>query len=138
MKFIWWNLEMSYHTAYPSWDCPAVVSICFCIPSYVHQQLHSLDCQMFGHHNSLRFSFLKGDLQISKLFKNTICIGVCTLKCTKTVSSLLPPSIFSLSLYPIQTLKEALNIPPGMYCLICLSEIMRLSAFKSPLFYPSS
>ena len=25
MKFIWWKLKMSYHTAYPSWDCPAVV-----------------------------------------------------------------------------------------------------------------
>jgi hypothetical protein len=26
MKFIWWTLKMNYHTAYPSWDCPAVVS----------------------------------------------------------------------------------------------------------------
>ncbi len=30
-------------------------AICFSIPSYVHQQLHSLDCQKFGHHNSLEF-----------------------------------------------------------------------------------
>ncbi len=29
-------------------------------------------------------------------------------------------------------------MPPGMYSTILLSEIMRLSAFKSPLFYPSS
>ncbi len=28
-------------------------------------------------------------------------------------------------------------MPPGMYCTIHLLEIMRLSAFKSPLFYPS-
>jgi hypothetical protein len=28
--------------------------------------------------------------------------------------------------------------PPGIYCIKRLSEIMRLSAFKSPLFYPSS
>ncbi len=30
-------------------------AICFCIPPYVDQQLHSLDCQKFGHHNSLVF-----------------------------------------------------------------------------------
>ncbi len=30
-------------------------AICFCIPSYVHQQLLSLDCQNFVHHNSLVF-----------------------------------------------------------------------------------
>ncbi len=35
-------------------------------------------------------------------------------------------------------LKEDLNMPPGMYSTIHLLEIMRLSAFKSPLFYPSS
>jgi hypothetical protein len=53
-------------------------AICFCIPSYVHQQLISLDCQNFVHNNSLLFfylswelswcrvSFLKGDLQFSE------------------------------------------------------------------------
>jgi hypothetical protein len=46
------------------------------------------------------------------------------------------PSTFNLS--PIQNLKEALDMPPEMYCIICLSEIMRLSDFRSPLFYPSS
>ncbi len=30
-----------------------------------------------------RVSFLKGDLQFSKLFKNTTCICVCTLQCTE-------------------------------------------------------
>jgi hypothetical protein len=25
MIFIWWKLKMSYHTAYPNWDCPAIV-----------------------------------------------------------------------------------------------------------------
>jgi hypothetical protein len=39
---------MSYRTVYPSWDCPAVVChFCLCIPSYVHQHLHSLDYQNF-------------------------------------------------------------------------------------------
>jgi hypothetical protein len=128
-------------------------AICFSIPSYVHQQLHSVDCQNFVHYNSLGFfylswdlswcrvSFLKGDLQFSKLFKNTICIGVlCTLKCTEKRFNPFtpPPPIFSLSLSPIQNSKEALNMPPGMYCSTRLSEIMRLSAFNSPLFYPSS
>jgi hypothetical protein len=35
-------------------------------------------------------------------------------------------------------LKEDLDMPSAMYCTIHLLEIMRLSAFKSPLFYPSS
>ncbi len=118
-----------------------------CIPSYVHKQLLSLDCQNLVNYNSLMFfypswelswcrvSFLKGDLQFSTFFKNTICKGVCALKCTENVSSLLSPSIFSLSLSPKQNLKEALNMPLGMYCTIHLLEIMRLSAFKSLLFY---
>ncbi len=125
-------------------------AICFFIPSFVHQQLHSLDCQHFVHHNSLAFfylsrdlswctvTFLKGDLQFTKLFQNTICTGVCKFKCTEKRFILLPPSIFSLNLSLIQNLKEALNMPLGMYCIIHLSEIMHLSAFKSPLFYPSS
>ena len=70
-------------------------AICFCIPSYVHQQLLSLDCQYFVHYNSIvffylsselswcRVSFLKGDLQFSKFLRNTICIGLCKLKCTE-------------------------------------------------------
>jgi hypothetical protein len=34
-------------------------AICFCIPSYVHQQLHLLDCQNFVHYNSLAlFTYL--------------------------------------------------------------------------------
>jgi hypothetical protein len=47
MIFIWWKLKMSYHTAYPNWDSQAVVCHCFCIPSYVHQQLLSLYGQNF-------------------------------------------------------------------------------------------
>ncbi len=27
MIFIWWKLKMSYHTAYPNWDSPAVVCL---------------------------------------------------------------------------------------------------------------
>ncbi len=121
---------------------------CFCIPSYVHQQLHSLDCQNFVHHNSLVFLLILGPLlehgfifergpTIYKIVSEYICTGVCTLMCIKNLSSLLPP-IFSLNLSPIQNLKEALIMSPGMYCIIRLSEIMRLLAFKSPLFYPSS
>ncbi len=30
-------------------------AICFCIPSYVHQQLHSFDCKNFVHDSSLVF-----------------------------------------------------------------------------------
>jgi hypothetical protein len=83
-------------------------------------------------------SFMKGDLQFSKLFKNTVCNGVCGVKCTENVLSLLPPSFFFLNVSPIKNLKEALNMSTGMYCNIHLLEIMRRSAFKSPLSYPSS
>ncbi len=68
--------------------------ICFCIPSYLHRQLHSIDCQNFVHYNSLvilsisgpfmvQGFIFEGNLQFSKLFKNIICIVVCTLKCTE-------------------------------------------------------
>ncbi len=125
-------------------------SICFCIPSHVKQQLLSLDCQNFVRYSSLvffylswelslcRVSFLKGDLQFSKNFKNTICIGLCKLKCTEKRFIPFIPLHFLLSLSPMQNLKEDLNMPPGMYSTINLLEIMRLSAVKSPLFYPSS
>jgi hypothetical protein len=52
-------------------------SICFCIPSYVHQ--HHISLVFFYPSWDLswcRVSFLKGDLQFSKLFKNAICIDV--------------------------------------------------------------
>jgi hypothetical protein len=86
---------MSYHTLYILVGMVHLLSaFCFCISSYVHQQLHSLDCQHFVHYISLvlftflrtpygcRFSFFEGDLQFSKLFKMTIFKGMCTLKCT--------------------------------------------------------
>ncbi len=85
-----------------------------------------------------RVSFLKGYLQFSKFLKNTICIGLCKLKCTEKRFIPFSPLHFSLSLSPKQNLKEDLKIPSGMYSTIQLLEIMRLSAFKSPLFYQSS
>jgi hypothetical protein len=82
----------------------------------------------------------EGDLQFSKLFKNTICKGVCTVKCTEKrfIPFYLPPFSSLINVSPIKNLKEALNISTGMYCNIHLSEIMRRTAFKSPLSYPSS
>jgi hypothetical protein len=80
----------------------------------------------------------EGDLQFLKLFKNTICKGVCTLKCTEKRFIPFTPSFFFLRVSPIKNLKEALNMSTGMYCNIHLLEIMRRSAFKSPLSYPSS
>ena len=70
-------------------------AICFCIPSYVHQQLLSLDCQYFVHYKSLvfftylrncpgaGFHFWQGTYNFSTFLKNTICIGLCKLKCTE-------------------------------------------------------
>jgi hypothetical protein len=57
MKFIWWKLKISYHTVLPILVgiVQLLFAICFSIPSYVHQQLDSLDCQNFVHYNSLVF-----------------------------------------------------------------------------------
>jgi hypothetical protein len=55
MIFIWWKLKMSYHTAYPNGILKLLFAICFCIPSYVQQQLLSLDCQNFVQYKSLMF-----------------------------------------------------------------------------------
>ncbi len=65
----------------------------------MQQQLLSLDCQNFVHYKSLVFLPILGTLLVqgfsferlrklkvlkfSKFFKNTICIGLCKLKCTK-------------------------------------------------------
>ncbi len=143
IKFIWWKLKMSSHTAYPIWNCPAVVSHLFlysfiCTPAtaftwlskFCTLQLSSVFLPTYL--GTLLVHFWKGTYNFQKLFKNTIYIGVCTLKCTKKMfHPLQPPFIFSL-------LKEALNMPPGMYCIIRLSGMMRLSEFKYPLFYPPS
>ena len=62
-------------------------AICFCIPSYVHQQLLSLDCQNLQLSSVLylswelslcRVSSLKGDIQFSKLFKDNLyrCVHI--------------------------------------------------------------
>jgi hypothetical protein len=42
-----------------------------------------------------------------------------------------------LNLPPTQNSREALHTARGMYCTIHLLEIIRLSDFSSPLFYPS-
>ena len=60
-----------------------------------------------------------------------------TVKCIEKRLTRLPPSIFFLNVSPIKNLKETLNIYTGMYCNIHLLEIMRRTAFKSPLSYPS-
>jgi hypothetical protein len=103
---------MSYHAAYPNWDSQAVVltfvfvflhmctNNCFhLIVKIFYIQLSSV-FYLSWELSWCRISFLKGDLQFSKFLKNTICKGFCKLKCTEKRSSLLPPSIFSLSLSP--------------------------------------
>ena len=111
-------------------------AICFCISSYVFQQLHALDCQHFVHYSSLvLFTYLRtshgAGLQFSKLFKNTICKGVCTVKCTE---KRFIPSFFFLNVSPIKNLKEALNISTGMYCNTHLLEIICAVQPSSPLY----
>ncbi len=141
---------MSYRTAYPSWDCPAVVChmflhsfICALITAFTWlskvwtSQLSIQQCFFYLSWTSpgAGFHFWKGTYNFQNCL---ICIGVCTIKCTEKRFIPFTPTIFPLNLSPMQNLKEALNMSPGIYCIIRLSENMRLSAFKSPLFYPSS
>jgi hypothetical protein len=95
MEFIWGKLKMSYHIIVVQ----LLFAIYFCVPSYVHQQLHSLDCQKFLHHNSLVFfTYLRTllvqgfiferDLQMSKK-----CLGiqfVCTAKNQYNLKQIFP------------------------------------------------
>ena len=69
MKLIWWKLKMSYHTAYPNWDCPAVVCHLFhlfhmctnnCIPLIVkilHIQLSNVFFTYLGTSPGVGFHF---------------------------------------------------------------------------------
>ena len=139
---------MSYHTGYSNWDPQAVVFVFVFLHMCSNNCLHlivkilyitTLQCFYLSWELSwCRVSVLKEDLQFSTFFKNTICIGLCKLQCAEKRFIPYTPLIFSLSLPPIQNLKEDLNMPSRMYSTIHLLEIMRLSAFKSPLFYPSS
>ncbi len=71
----------------------------------------------------------EGDLQFSKLFKNTISRCLHSKVHWKAFYPFYPPSFFFLNVSPIMNLKEALNISTGMYCNTHLLEIMRRSAF---------
>jgi hypothetical protein len=77
---------------------------------------------------SCRVSFLKGTYNF-QLFKNAFCKGACTLKCTE--KRFIP---FASLICPPHRIQGK---PCGMYCTIHLLEIIRLSDFSSPLFYPS-
>ncbi len=93
-------------------------AICFCISSYVHQQLHSLDCRHFVHYiflvlftflrtpHGCKVSFLKG----SNNFQNCL----------------------RWHLSPTQSLKEALPMTHRMY------SIVRYIFQKLSVFQPSS
>jgi hypothetical protein len=95
-------------------------AICFCIPSYVHQQLSSIDCQNLFM-TTLQYLFFllisaslkvqgfifEGDLQFSDLFEKTICKGECTLKCTHFIPF---THLHVLNFSPIRILKEALHM----------------------------
>jgi hypothetical protein len=83
-----------------------------------------------------RVSFLKGDLQFSKFLKNTICIGLCKLKCTEKRFIPLTPLLFLPEFVPHTEFKGRPEMPSRMYSTIQLLEIMRRSAFTSPLSYP--
>jgi hypothetical protein len=85
---------MSYHTAYPNWDSPAVVYHLFLylfiggptttftlLSKFCTSQLSSI-FYLSQEPLSCRVSFLKGTYNF-QLFKKAICKGACTLKCTE-------------------------------------------------------
>ncbi len=94
--------------------------------------LHSFSfAQKIKDHSSL--------LSVRSCYKSDVpSSGVCTVKCTEKRFIPFTPLLFFLNVSPKKNLKEALNISTGMYCNTHLLEIMRRSAFKSPLSYPSS
>ncbi len=96
----------------------------------MHQELLSLDCQNFLHYNSSVFLpiletllvqgfIFERDLQLSKLFKNTICISVCTLKGTERRFINFTPSQFSPLVFPHTEFKGS----PEYACVGFLSGI---------------
>ncbi len=132
---------MSYHTAYPNWDCPGVV--CFCIPLYVHQQLLSHDCQYFAHITLQCFLPILGTLLVQgfifergptifKMLKNTICIGVCTIKCAEKPFIPFTPLHFLPKFVPHTVFKGS----PGYAFWNVLYIFQKLCAFQpsSPLY----
>jgi hypothetical protein len=86
---------MSYHTVYPSWDDPSVVCYLFlylfvCAPTTAFSRLStfctlqlSSTFYLFQDTSWVQDFIFEGDLQFSKLFKMTICKGMCKLKCTE-------------------------------------------------------
>ena len=148
MIFIWWKLKMSYHTAYPNWDSQAVVCHLFlysfiCAATNAFTWLSKFCTIQISNVFYLswelswcRASVLKGDLQFSKFFKNTICIGLCKLKCTEKRFIPLTPLLFLPEFVPHTEFKGRPEMPSRMYSTIQLLEIMRRSAFTSPLSYP--
>ncbi len=63
---------------------------------------------------------------------------MCTLKCTEERLITFTPLHFLPWFVPNTEFKGSPEFLLGMYSTIHLLEIMRLSAFKSPLIYPSS
>ncbi len=134
MKLIWWKLKMSYHILSILVGMVQLLSaICFCLSSYVQQQLHSLGCQTFVHYNSLVFFLpisgplivqgfiFEGDLQFTNFFKKKICEVH-----WKTFHPYYPPSISSLYWSPKPNLKEALPMPRRMFSITHLSASLSL------------
>ncbi len=60
MKLIWWKLKISTILSILVGMVHLMSAICYCISSYVYQQLHSLDCQHFVHYTSIvLFTYLR-------------------------------------------------------------------------------
>ncbi len=150
MKLIWW-LKISTILSIlvgmvHLWCaiCFSISSFVMCTNNFIHLIVNILYIQLSSSfylsqdHSWCRVSFLKGTYNFQNCFRWQF-VKVCPHESAlKNVSSLLPLSFCSLNLSPIKNLKETLPLPCRMYSIVHLSKIIRLSAFKSPLFYPSS
>ncbi len=147
MIFIWWKLKMSYQTAYPNWDSPAVVCHLFlylfiCGPTttftwlskFCTSQLSSIFLNFLRNPYRAGYRFWRGPTIFNYLRRQFVKVHAPLH--IKVHWKTFHPICF-LNLPPAQNSREALHTARGMYCTIHLLEIIRLSDFSSPLFYPS-
>jgi hypothetical protein len=127
MIFIWWKLKRSYLTVYPSWDGPSVVCylflyllVCALLTAFTTLIALHLSSSFYLSQDTSRVQgfIFEGDLQFLKLFKMTICKGMCTLKCTEKRVILFTPLHLLHKFVPYTEFKgsPAYDTPNVFYC----------------------
>ncbi len=116
--------------------CTAVVCHLFLYSfiQYVHQQMHSLDCQKFVHTTYLGTSPGAGFRFGKETYNFQIVWEYNLYRCVHTEKSLIrfTPLHFSLDLSSIQNLKKAMNMSPGIYSIISSFRNYASSSLQVP------